>query len=113
MTIKTLAPALSVSPQILPKQVANLATAGFKSIICNLPDGACGQGQPGRDQIAAAAKSAGLQATYLYSLPGQAGHTEAAAFCDLLTSLPSPIIAFCRSGNRSASLWAMSQSVQA
>jgi sulfide:quinone oxidoreductase len=113
MTIKALTPTLSVSPQVLPQQVAHLAKSGFKSIICNLPDGECGQDQPGFDQIAAAAKAAGMQSAYLPIVPGQAGSSEAAAFRDLLNRLPTPIVAFCRSGNRSASLWTMSQSVRA
>jgi len=113
MSIKTLTPTLSVSPQILPNQVAHLAKSGFKSIICNLPDGECGPGQPGFDQIAAAAKAAGMTAAYLPIVPGQAGPAEAAAFHDLLNRLPTPIIAFCRSGNRSASLWSMSQTIRA
>ena len=113
MTLTTITPNLSVSPQILPHQVASLAKAGFKSIICNLPDGECGPGQPGFDQIAAAAKAAGMQATYLPVIPGRAGPTEAAAFRDLLASLPTPIVAFCRSGNRSGSLWSMSQTIRA
>lgn len=113
MTIKTLTPTLSVSPQVLPQQVAHLAKSGFKSIICNLPNGECGPGQPGFDQIAEAAKAAGMKSAYLPIVPGQMGPSEAAAFRDLLTSLPTPIIAFCRSGNRSASLWTMSQSVRA
>lgn len=113
MTIKTITPTLSVSPQILPNQVASLAKSGFKSIICNLPDGECGAGQPGFDQIAAAAKAAGMQSAYLPIVPGQAGPVEAAAFRDLLNRLPTPIVAFCRSGNRSASMWTMSQTTRA
>jgi sulfide:quinone oxidoreductase len=112
MSIKTISPTLSVSPQILPQNVAALASAGFRSIICNLPDGECGSGQPGFDQIAMAARATGMQAAYLPIVPGQAGPTEAAAFRDLINSLPTPIIAFCRSGNRSASIWAMSQALR-
>jgi sulfide:quinone oxidoreductase len=113
MTIKTLTPTLSVSPQVLPQQMASLAKSGFKSIICNLPDGECGPGQPGFELIAAAAQAAGMQAAYLPIVPGRAGTTEAAAFRDLLNRLPTPIVAFCRSGNRSASLWSMSQTIRA
>jgi sulfide:quinone oxidoreductase len=39
MSIKTLSPTLSVSPQVLPHQVADLVRQGFRSVICNLPDG--------------------------------------------------------------------------
>lgn len=109
MTIKTITSTLSVSPQILPEQVASLAKSGFKSIICNLPNGEIGPSQPSFEQIAAAAQAAGMQSAYLPIVPGRAGPAEAAAFRDLLARLPSPIIAFCRSGNRSASLWTMSQ----
>lgn len=113
MTLKTISPTLSVSSQILPHQVEALAKAGFKSIICNLPDGEGGPSQPCFDQIAAAASAAGMQAAYLPIVPGQAGPAEAAAFRHLLDSLPTPIVAFCRSGNRSAVLWSMSQMTRA
>lgn len=111
MTIKTLTPTFSVSAQILPHQVAPLAELGFKWILCNLPDGECGPDQPSFDQIAAAAKAAGLQAAYLPVVPREAGPTHAAALRDLLNRLPGPILAFCRSGNRAASLWSMAQAV--
>lgn len=110
MSIKTLSPTLSVSPQVLPHQVADLARQGFRSVICNLPDG---EGGSSFAQIAAAAKAAGMEAAYLPITPGQAGPHEAQAFRDLMDRLPTPTLAFCRSGNRSASLWSMAQSVRA
>lgn len=113
MTIKSLTPFLSVSPQILPSQVAGLAQAGFKSVVCNLPDGEGGPGQPGFDQIAAAAQAAGMAAAYLPITPGQIGPAEGAAFADLLDRLPPPVLAFCRSGNRSSLLWAAAQAARA
>lgn len=105
MPIKPLTPALSVSPHILPTRVAELAQAGFRSIICNLPDGGAGPGQPGFDQIAAAAKAAGMRAAYLPITPDQIDPAEAAAFTAQLESLPAPEIVFCRSGNRTSLLW--------
>ena len=45
MDIRRLAPALSVSEQILPSQLAELKAAGFRAIICNRPDGE-GSDQP-------------------------------------------------------------------
>lgn len=86
---------------------------GFRSVICNLPDGEGGPAQPGFAQIAAAAKAAGMEAAYLPIRPGEAGSREAQAFRDLMDRLPTPTLAFCRSGNRSASLWSMAQSVRA
>lgn len=49
---------LSVSPQIVPAKMAAIKAAGYKSIICNRPDGE----QPTFSQIEAAAKAAGLTA---------------------------------------------------
>ena len=45
MDIRRLAPALSVSEQIFPSQLAELKAAGFRAIICNRPDGE-GSDQP-------------------------------------------------------------------
>jgi sulfide:quinone oxidoreductase len=53
-----------------------------------------------------------MEAAYLPITPGQAGPHEAQAFRDLMDRLPKPTLAFCRSGNRSASLWSMAQSVR-
>jgi sulfide:quinone oxidoreductase len=36
---KPITPSLSVSEQVLPQDIAALAAAGFKSVICNRPDG--------------------------------------------------------------------------
>ena len=102
-------PSLAVSSQIAPQQVEAFAQSGFKSIICNMPDGEIGSSQPSFDEIATAASAVGMQAAYLPIASWKAGPAEAAAFRHLLDSLPKPIVAFCRSGNRSAVLWSMSQ----
>ena len=39
MDIKQISEQLSVSPQLLPSELPDVAAAGFKSIICNRPDG--------------------------------------------------------------------------
>ena len=109
MSIKTLTPTLSVSAQVLPSQMAHLSKSGFKSIICNLPDGECGAGQPRFDQIAAAAKAAGLQAAYLPIVSGKVADDDALAFGSAMDSLPKPILAYCRTGTRSSTLWSLSE----
>jgi sulfide:quinone oxidoreductase len=111
MTAKPITPTLSVSEQVQPQDMDGLAAAGFRAVICNRPDGE-GADQPTFAEIEAAAKAAGMEAAYLPITPGQAGPHEAQAFRDLMDRLPKPILAFCRSGNRSASLWSMAQSVR-
>ena len=108
MNAKPISPILSVSEQILPEDVAVLFAAGFKSIVCNRPDGE-GPDQPDFAEIEAAAKAAGIVAAYLPVVSGQIGDEDAAAFGSLLDSLPKPVLAFCRTGTRSATLWSLSE----
>ena len=109
MTHIIVSPSLAVSSQIEPQRVEAYAQSGFKSIICNMPDGEIDSSQPSFDQIATAASAVGIEAAYLPIPSWKADPTEAAAFWHLLDSLPKPIVAFCGSGNRSAVLWSMSQ----
>ncbi len=60
MNIKELTPEISVSPQISPDDVAQLADQGFKSIVSNRPDGESAD-QPDFAAIEAAAKAHGLE----------------------------------------------------
>ncbi len=102
---------LSVSDQIMPEAVAAVAEAGFRSIICNRPDGE-GADQPGFAEIEAAAKVAGLQAAYQPVISGKVTDNDAQAFGALFASLPKPVFAYCRTGTRSATLWSLSEAAQ-
>lgn len=99
---------LSVSPQISTTDVASLKTLGYGAIVCHRPDGE-GVDQPNFEEIAQAARQAGIQAVYQPVVPGQASVEQAAAFGALCAELPKPILAYCRTGTRSATLWALSQ----
>jgi sulfide:quinone oxidoreductase len=106
MTIRTLTPALRVSPQIDPADVAGLAASGFRSIICNRPDGE-EAGQPPAAEVAAAAAAHGLRFTHIPVVPGSIGENDAAAMARALAELPAPVLAYCRSGARSEQLAGM------
>lgn len=108
MQPKTITPLLSVSEQIQPEDVAALSAAGFKSVICNRPDGE-GADQPGFAEIESAAKLSGLAAAYLPVISGKVSDEDAQAFGNLLDILPKPVFAYCRTGTRSATLWALSE----
>ncbi|CAG9187641.1 bifunctional protein tyrosine phosphatase family protein/NAD(P)/FAD-dependent oxidoreductase [Cupriavidus pinatubonensis] len=108
MHARPLTPDLSVSPQISATDVATLKALGFGSIVCHRPDGE-GADQPNFEEIAQAARQAGLQPIYQPVVPGQASAEQAAAFAELLAQLPKPVLAYCRTGTRSATLWALSQ----
>lgn len=108
MNIKPLSRAVAVSPQIQPADVPALAAAGYKAIICNRPDGE-GADQPSFREIELAAQAAGIPAHYQPVLPGQLSDEQATEFGRLLDALPQPVLAYCRSGMRSASLWGLSR----
>jgi sulfide:quinone oxidoreductase len=99
---------LSVTGQICPDDLPAIASAGFKSLICNRPDGES-PGQFSSQEIATAAHSVGLSLAYLPVMSGSVRAQDGRDFGDLLKQLPTPVLAYCRSGTRSALLWALSQ----
>jgi sulfide:quinone oxidoreductase len=106
--IKKLTDEISVAPQVKPSELAELAAVGFRSIICNRPDGE-GADQPVFTEIERAALAAGLQARFIPVETGKLSDTDAVAFAATFAELPKPVLAYCRSGTRSATLWAMTQ----
>ena len=108
MDIKTIAPDLAVSPQIQAQDVGIAASQGFRSIIINRPDGESGE-QPEYREIVEAAVRHGLEARYLPVASGNVTDADVDAFRQAMAELPAPALAFCRTGTRSATLWALSQ----
>ena len=104
---KRLSSAISVAPQIEPSDMRGLAQAGFRSVISNRPDGE-EPGQPSWSEIAQAAREAGLEARHIPVVPGAIGDEDVTSFADALGQMPQPVLAFCRTGTRSATLWALS-----
>jgi sulfide:quinone oxidoreductase len=108
MDDRKISPDLTVSPQIVPGDLRALAEEGYRSVIINRPDGE-GEGQPDAAEIEAAAESLGLKVRYIPVTPGQITDDNVAAFGRALAELPSPTLAYCRTGTRSVSLWALSE----
>ena len=108
MELKRINDTVSVSPQISVADIAALKAAGFTTIVNNRPDGESPD-QPTGAEIEAAAKAAGL--AYIAIPLGREGvspdmvdATKAA-----LEGSSGPVLAYCRSGTRSTTLWALSQ----
>jgi len=108
MQVKQLTSDLSVAGQISPYDVPELAAQGFKSIICNRPDDEA-RDQPPFAALMHAAAQAGLSTRYLPVASGGITPSNIAEFEKALEELPRPVLAYCRVGARSASLWALSQ----
>ena len=108
MKISNLTPEFAVACQILPEEIPAIARAGFKSIICNRPDGE-EPGQPDFQRLEQAAREAGLSARYLPAVAGEINAQHGGAMAKLLDELPTPVLAYCRSGARSNLLWQLAQ----
>jgi uncharacterized protein (TIGR01244 family) len=94
-----------VAGQITASDVAELAAQGVVMIVNNRPDGE-EPGQPASAEIAAAAQAAGLDYRYI-PVAGGFSDAQIEQMADALEA--GPTLAFCRSGTRSAFLWAMAQ----
>ena len=107
-TIKRLTPFLSVAAQLQPTDMALLAGSGFRCVINNRPDNE-GEGQPSSEAIRQAAEASGLEYHHLPVISGQISDADVATFRALLGRIKGPALAFCRTGTRSASLWALAE----
>ncbi|MCY6381478.1 bifunctional protein tyrosine phosphatase family protein/NAD(P)/FAD-dependent oxidoreductase [Hoeflea prorocentri] len=108
MDIKNINGTVAVSPQIQPGDIEQIAGHGFRSIICNRPDGE-GADQPSFQEISKAAQKRGLECSYIPVETGRVRDEDAALFGSAMDTLPKPVLAYCRSGTRSATLWSLDQ----
>lgn len=102
--IRQLTPTFAVAPQLAAEDFADLAAQGFKTVIGNRPDGE----SPGEMQSAAAiaaAKAAGL--AYIYA--PFAGRPTQDSVDAVINAGQGPVLAYCRSGTRSTTAWAIAQ----
>jgi len=106
MSIAKLTEDLYVSPQIDIDALKDLKARGIRAVVSNRPDGEQAD-QPTSDEVEAAARAQGLEYRHIPVVSGQIGDAEVAAFAEALKALPGPVLAFCRSGTRSTSLWAL------
>jgi sulfide:quinone oxidoreductase len=108
MDIRKITDELSVAPQILAAEVPAIAAAGFRAVICNRPDGESSD-QPCCSDIEAAVKAHGLVWRSQPVRSGGVTFADAQEFGVLLAELPKPVLAYCRSGTRCATLWSLSE----
>lgn len=99
---------LTVSSQITPDEVPRLAEKGFKALINNRPDMEVGP-DLSSDVMEEAARAAGLSYLYLPVFPGQFTADLIGEMARVLAETEGPVYAYCRSGTRSCTTWALSQ----
>jgi uncharacterized protein (TIGR01244 family) len=108
MAITEITADYSVSPQIEADEVAGIAAAGFRSIMCNRPDGESGDQTP-VDAIRREAERLGLAFAFVPVVSGRIDATNVADFRAAIAALPTPVLAYCRSGARCQNLWMLAQ----
>jgi sulfide:quinone oxidoreductase len=96
---------LSYCGQINPAQVSELAAAGYRSIICNRPDSE--EGAIASAAIAKAASDHGMAFVYQPVDFSKLSLADGEAFVQALDTLPTPTLAYCKTGRRAAALWVL------
>ncbi|MCC2662493.1 MAG: family phosphatase [Geminicoccaceae bacterium] len=108
MKIAELTPFLAVSPQIAEADLGALAAQGFQAVINNRPDGEA-EDQPESAALAAAAGRVGLEYRRVPVVSGKITDEDVASFAQALDEVKGPVLAFCRTGTRSTTLWALAE----
>lgn len=95
---------VSVMGQVFPEEVATLKSEGFTTVMCNRPDHE-DPGQPTMDELAAACEEHGLRFVRypltMMNFPGD----DVAGMAEEFEPENGKVLAYCRTGTRSANLW--------
>lgn len=94
----------AVAGQIGREDIEAIASAGFRSLVCNRPDGE--DGAVAHEMIRAVAEARGMEFHYI-PVSHQTGITQGNVVdtARVLALSPKPVLAYCRSGARSANLY--------
>jgi len=111
LDLRKVSDSFAVAPQINETDVQAIADAGYKTLIANRPDGEGGIEQPRMGAIRTQAEALGL--TFV-AIPFSGAPTPdiLERFGSALAEAPTPILAYCRTGTRSISAWALTHGGQ-
>jgi uncharacterized protein (TIGR01244 family) len=98
----------AVAPQIAPEDAAAIRAMGYTDVICNRPD------EEVPPDLAAAAigdalATEGVRFHVVPIRPGGLGPEEIARHAEIVAAAAGPVLAYCRSGTRSAIVWALGE----
>jgi uncharacterized protein (TIGR01244 family) len=96
-----------VSGQISPADVPALKAMGVTMIVCNRPDGE-EPGQPTAADVEQAAEDNGLDFRFVPIVRG-IGPSDAESMQEALAAAKGKVLAYCRSGTRSALTWTVAR----
>lgn len=100
-----LEPDVFVGHQLVETDFAEIAARGFRSVVNNRPDGEV-PGQLPNEDAHAAALNHGLEFRYLPVISANITDDDIVdEFTRLMNDLPRPVLFYCRTGTRCATLW--------
>lgn len=109
MSIEKIADYLYVSRQLTERTAKLVAQYDIKTVICNRPDGE-EPNQPDFETVKAWLNEAGIEkVVYMPTTMEAINDAQLKEFQDMVAQSPAPILAYCRTGTRSAMLWALNQ----
>ena len=95
---------VTVAPQISLEDVADIAAAGYRVVMCNRPDGETA-GQVDWAEVAAACGRHGLATAYVPQADRDPTGYAVARFGAVMREAEGRVFAYCRSGTRCEILW--------
>ncbi|AMC99814.1 MULTISPECIES: TIGR01244 family sulfur transferase [Halomonas] len=112
MNIQELESGFSIADAVAPQDLEEIARRGFKAVICNRRPGEA-EDHPDDRALSEKAADLGLKWRCIPVTPGEYSDADIEAFGQALDALPTPILAFCRTGKRAVHLWAHARSKDA
>ncbi len=108
MDIRRLTDSYTVSPQILPEHVPEIAQAGFTTVICNRPDDEIPM------EIHAHVMQIAVEAAGMTFINHPLTHdtmtpANIAIQMQIVADAPGPVFAYCASGTRCSVIWCLGQ----
>ena len=98
---------LTVSDQITIEDLKEIQAQGYKTIFCNRPDKES-EGQLTFSTIEKEAQNLGIKAIHQPVIGGQISDNDIAQFGSYFEAAQKPVFAYCRTGTRCSTLWALS-----
>lgn len=104
--------AFSVVGQLRPEDLAQAAEQGFRTVVCNRPDGEAPD-QPSSLEMAAEAARLGLAFEYIPVIPGEMDDSDAQRLGKIVSEADGPVLGYCRTGARAEKMWQRAQQLDA
>ena len=108
MPFKQVSPVFYVSGQLTLDDVRDAATQGFKTIICNRPDNEEADQLPS-NIVQEQAQALGMKFAYIPVSTAGVTANDGVRMRAALNAMPSPVLAYCRSGARSGKVFELAQ----